>query len=167
MRQICSAVYPCNLEAQAQHPCKLSEKPPLTQSKQPTIDPGSPLYRRSLNLLLLSTCLFASLGANNSSAEPSMLTEMENILVFTDGGSLVTLTNNHHLLPTTCLFKGRSSANRKASETAPIDPVTAMIWYIETSRQHQANYLLANARYESLWAYQCTSQKSFASQAVE
>lgn len=122
--------------------------------------------KKILTQLLLSTSLLASLGAgldtNDKQADDSKLAKLDNLLVFTDGGNLVTLTNNHHLLPSTCVFKGRESANRKAGETAPIDPVTAMIWYIETSRKFQANYLLANAHYESLWAYQCTLQKTSA-----
>lgn len=147
------------------------EKQPLAQIKDQIIDTGSHPLKRGLNLLLLSSSLFACLGAslsaNNSHADVSQLSKMDNILVFTDGGSLVTLTNNHHLLPTTCLFKGRASANGQTGETAPIDPVTAMIWYIETSRKYQANYLLANARYDSLWAYQCSQQKPSAIQATE
>lgn len=85
------------------------------------------------------------------------LTNFDDVVLFTDAQRLVTLTNNHRLLPADCHFKGRVSANRNIGDPAPLDPISAMNWYIETSRKNEANYLLANARYESLWAYQCAA----------
>ena len=75
---------------------------------------------------------------------------------FTNGFGIVTLTNDYNDLPNSCVFKGRATANRNAGDAAPIDSVTRMNWYIETSRKYQANYLLGNAHYESLWSYQCS-----------
>lgn len=75
---------------------------------------------------------------------------------FTNGFGIVTLTNDFNDLPDSCVFKGRATANRNTEDPAPIDSITRMNWYIETSRKHRANYLLGNVRYESLWSYQCS-----------